>query len=313
MGLSPQSHITPGIRTLLLILFIKTAMNEASQYLLALARKSIRAYTANPEAKAAMVTGSTATGQADFYSDVEMFIYYDQLPSVEKLQLARHQNRGSEPIVTFDDRKEGHFGEFYYIDGVQFQIGNVTIAFWEEEMATVLQDLDVTSPLQKALSGMLDCIPVYGEELISNWQRKIANYPDALAREMVEKHLDFFPIWAVREQLAARDTTLFQHQLRLTAGQNLLGVLAGLNRLYYSTFQFKRMKQFIEQMKIAPENLYMRLESLYHKEPLAAASQLRELIAETVELIELHLPEIDTSKVRQQLNRQQRSWKPIKE
>jgi hypothetical protein len=24
-----------------------------------------------------MVTGSTATGQADVYSDVEMFIYYD--------------------------------------------------------------------------------------------------------------------------------------------------------------------------------------------------------------------------------------------
>lgn len=167
-------------------------MNEASQYLLALARKSIQAYIVNPEAKAAMITGSTATGQADFYSDVEMFIYYDKLPSKEKLQLARQQNRGSEPILTFDDYQEGHFGEFYYLDGVQFQIGNVTIGFWQEEMATVLRDLDVTSPLQKALSGMLDCIPVYGEKLISQWKRQIADYPDALARAMVEKYLDFF-------------------------------------------------------------------------------------------------------------------------
>jgi hypothetical protein len=60
--------------------------------------------------------------------DVEMFIYYDQLPSKEKLQLARQQNQGSEPILTFDDRNEGHFGEFYFIDGVEFQIGNLTIA-----------------------------------------------------------------------------------------------------------------------------------------------------------------------------------------
>jgi predicted nucleotidyltransferase len=286
-------------------------MNQASQYLLTLAKKSIQAYIANPKAKAAMVTGSTATGQADVYSDVEMFIYYDELPDKEEFQLARQQNRGSELILTFDGHDEGHFGEFYYIDEVQFQIGNSTITFWEREMAVVIQELDVTSPLQKALSGMLDCIPLYGEELISQWKNQIANYPDALAQKMVEKHLDFFPIWALQEHLAARDTTLFQHQIRLEAGQNLLGILAGLNRLYYSTFQFKRMKQFIAQMTVAPENLYMRLESIYHQQPLAAANQLKELIAETVDLVELHLPEIDTAKVKRSLERQQRIWKPI--
>ena len=287
-------------------------MNQASQYLLGLAKQNIQAYLANPEAKAAMVTGSTATGQADFYSDVEMFIYYDRLPSLEKLKSARQQNRGSEPIRILDGYSEGFFGEFYFIDGVQFQIGNVTIAFWEQDIAKILEQLDVTSPLQKALSGMLDCIPVYGEELIQEWKRKIANYPDALAQAMVEQHLNFLPIWALQEHLATRDTTLFQHQIRLEAGQNLLGVLAGLNHLYYSTFQFKRMKQFIEKMNIAPENLYVRLENLYHQEPLSAASQLKELVAETVDLVELHMPDIDTSRVRKSLDRQEHSWKPVR-
>ncbi len=286
-------------------------MNQASKYLLASAKQNIKAYIANSKAKAAMVTGSTAKGQADFYSDVEMFIYYDQLPSKEELQFARKLNRGSEPIRILDGYSEGFFGEFYFIDGVEFQIGNVTIAFWEQDMATVLKKLDVTSPLQKALSGMLDCIPLYGEALIQEWKRQIADYPDALAQAMVEKYLNFFPIWALQEHLATRDTTLFQHQIRLETGQNLLGVLAGLNRLYYSTFQFKRMRQFIEQMNIAPENLYIRLESLYHTEPIAAASQLKELVVETVDLVELHLPEIDTSKVRHTLKRQQRVWKPV--
>ena len=288
-------------------------MNQASQYLFALAQQKIKAYTANPKAKAAMVTGSTATGQADFYSDVEMFIYYDRLPSLENLQLARQQNNGSQPIRVLGDRSEGFWGEFYFIDGIEFQIGNVTLEFWEGDMATVLQHLEVTSPAQKALSGMLDCIPVYGEALIQKWKSQIANYPDRLARAMVEKHLNFFPIWAVREHLANRDTTLWQNQILVEAGQNILGVLAGLNRLYYSTFQFKRMRQFIEQMNIAPQNLDPRLEDIYHREPLSAATQLKELIAETVELVELHMPEIDTSKVKQQLNRQQRSWKLVTE
>ena len=286
-------------------------MNQASQYLLALARQKIQAYIANPRAKAAMITGSTATGQADFHSDVEMFIYYDRLPSIEELQLARQQNNGSKPIRVLGNYDEGFWGEFYFIKGIEFQIGNVTTEFWERDMATVLKELEVTSPAQKALSGMLECIPMYGDELILQWKKQIADYPDELARAMVAQHLDFFPIWGRRELLDNRDTTLFQHQVRLTAGQNILGILAGLNRLYYSTFQFKRMKQFIEQMNITPENLYTRLESLYHREPLAAASQLKELVAETIELVELHLPEIDTSNVRQQLKRQQRIWKPV--
>lgn len=287
-------------------------MNRASQYLLELAKQKIQPYIANPQARAAMITGSTAKGQADFYSDVEMFIYYDQLPSKEQLQFARQQNKGSQPIRTIDDRSAGWFGEFYYIDGVEFQIGNVTIAFWEKDMATVLQELD-TSPIQKALLGMLDCIPVYGEDLISQWKKQVTDYPDALARAMVEKYLNFVPIWALQEQLASRDTTLFQHQIRLEVGQNILGVLAGLNRLYYTTFQFKRMKKFIEQMNIAPQNLYIRLESLYHQEPLSTANQLKALVAETVELVELHMPEIDTSKVKQSLERQEHTWeaKPV--
>ncbi len=55
-----------------------------------------------------------------------------------------------------------------------------------------------------------------------------SQYLLALAkRNILEKYLDFFPLWALQERLAARDTKLFQHQIRLEAGQNLLGVLDG--------------------------------------------------------------------------------------
>ena len=283
-------------------------MNKASQYLLALAKQKIKAYTAHPQAQAAMVTGSTATGEADYHSDIEMFIYYDQLPSKDELQLARHHNQGSEPIRVFDGINEGHFGEFYFVDGVQFQIGNSTIAFCEQEIAAVLQKLDVDSPRQKILSGILDCIPVYGDDLILQWKQEIANYPDALAYAMVEKYLNFFPIWALHHHLAARDATLFQHQIRLEIGQNLLGVLAGLNRVYYSTFQFKRMGQFIASLDVAPDNLYQRLEQAYRQKPLTVVTELQALVRETVDLVEQHMPEVDTSKVRLALDRQEHTW-----
>lgn len=63
-------------------------------------------------------------------------------------------------------------------------------------------------------------------------------------------------------------------------------------------------------MSIAPQNLYLRLETIYQLEPLAAAERLKQLIVETVELVELHLPEINTSKARQSIERQPYTWTP---
>ena len=93
----------------------------------------------------------------------------------------------------------------------------LNIAFWDRQMATILKEFKVNSLLQKALSGMLECISLHGDSLILGWKQQIADYPDVLAEAMVRQDLDFFPIWALQEHLAARDTTFFQHQIRLTS------------------------------------------------------------------------------------------------
>jgi predicted nucleotidyltransferase len=276
-------------------------MNSFSQRLLVIAQQIAQAYTTNPQAKAAMVTGSVAEGEADQHSDLDMSIYYDQLPNEAKLQAVRQQMQGSEPLWTIADRSNGAVLEAYKLEGVECQIGHFTIAALEQDLATVLEQLDVKSPLQKVLSGILICRPLYGESLIQQWQETVTHYPDRLAQAMVEQYLQFVPLWKIQERLATRDTTLWQHQILVEAAQNILGVLAGLNRLYYSTFQFKRMGKFIAQMTIAPDYLGDRLESLFHTELPVAATHLRALVRDTVELVELHMSQVNTSKVRQSL------------
>ncbi|NJK48932.1 hypothetical protein HC931_12790 [Candidatus Gracilibacteria bacterium] len=284
-------------------------MNEESQYLLKIAKQVIKTYTAHPQAKAAMVTGSVAEGICDRYSDIDMSVYYEKLPSLEELEIARLQNQGSERIWTLGDTTEEAYGEAYYVNGVECQIGHTTIALWEKDMAVVLEQHDVTSWVQKALTGILICIPLYGEELIQKWKTDIASYPDALARAMVEKYLQFFAILGLPEDyFITRDATLFKYQMMVDIVQNILGVLAGLNRLYYSTIQFKRMSKYIEQMKIAPKNLATRLDNLFHTESSTAATQLKKLVQEVVSLVELHMPQIDTSQVRQKIDRRKQAF-----
>ncbi|MEM9769582.1 MAG: hypothetical protein AAF892_17100 [Cyanobacteria bacterium P01_D01_bin.71] len=283
-------------------------MTDQSQHLLDLAKRNIKAYIANSKTKAAMVSGSVAEGLCDEYSDCDMSIYYDELPSEAELQLARQQNQGSERLWILGDRKDGGFAESYLVKGVECQFGHVTIAQWEEDISNILEGYDLQSPLMKAMSGTLIGIPLYGETLIQQWKAKIANYPDKLAQKMVRHYLKFFAIWGMWEKFAERDTTLWYYQILVESAQNLLGVLSGLNRLYYTTFQFKRMGRFIEQMEIAPENLAARLENLFNQKPSIAVNQLEALVLETVKLVEIHMPQVDTSSAKRRLGWRQQPW-----
>jgi hypothetical protein len=62
-------------------------------------------------------------------------------------------------------------------------------------------------------------------------------------------------------------------------------------------------------MKTAPKNLTDRLEGLSHHAAPIAVDELEALVRETVELVEIHMPQIDTSLVRQKLGWRQQPWK----
>jgi hypothetical protein len=282
-------------------------MTDRIQYLLKLAKRTAAAYIANPKTKAAMITGSVAEGLCDEYSDCEMFFYYDELPSKEELHFVRLQNQGSETLWTVGSFEEGVLGESYVVNGVEFQIGHETITNWEKEISTILEEFDL-SAMMKAMSGTLIGIPLYGEPLIQQWKARIANYPDGLAQRMVEHYLKFFAIWGMQEKLAKRDTTLWYHQILVESVQNILGVLSGVNRIYYTPFQFKRMRRFITQMEIAPQNLADRLEGLFKQAAPVAVNELEALVRETVELVEIHMPQIDTSSAKQKIGWRQKPW-----
>ncbi len=283
-------------------------MTSRTQYLLALVKRNVQAYIANPKTQAVMVTGSVAEGLCDEYSDCDVVLYYDELPSEAELCLARQQNQGAELIEILGDRQEGAFGETFCLNGVECQFAHTAIALWEQEMASVLEEFNVPSPIMKMLYGLSIGIPLHGEALIGQWKAKVANYPDGLAQRMVEKHLQFFAVWGMQEKLVRRDTTLWYYQILVELTQHLLGVLSGLNRLYYSTFQFKRMSRFIEQMKIAPDNLAMRLEGVFHQPPSIAVLQVEALVQETIALVEIHMPQVDTASAKRKLGWRQQPW-----
>lgn len=280
-----------------------------SDYLLQLGKKILEPYIQLPGARAAMITGSVAEGISDNYSDLDMTVYYaDELPGEEELARIRAANGAPERVWLLGDRAEGNIAEAYELNGIQAQIGHAKIAVWENEIAEILERFNADTPLHKAMSGTLECIAVYGDEYIAKWRQQIAMYPDGLRRAMVEQHLKFFPYWNISKQLETRDATVWHYQILVEAAYNLVAILSGLNRLYFTTFQFKKMHRLLSEMTLLPENFGERLEALFQMEPTDAAIALETLIREVLALVERELPDVDVSAVSKMLGKRRPPW-----
>lgn len=276
-------------------------------YLRSVVASIVRPYQALSQTKAILSIGSTSYGVADRYSDIDLALYYDDLPSSEQLESAMRENGCDALNWVIGDRAAGYLIESYLVNGIECQFAHSTLAAWSKNMDLVLVDFDVESPMQKALSGVPAGVPLYGDEIIAEFKTRVADYPAGLARKMVEKHLSVQHLWAFNERLKVRDGLLWKQQALVEGAQNILGVLAGLNRLYFSTFQFKRMSAFIDEMKVKPERLGVRIESLFSNTE-ASAETLKALFEETADLVEAFMPEVDTSGARALLARTERQW-----
>jgi hypothetical protein len=285
---------------------------DASKYLQALARRNAQIYVAQCAPRAILLTGSSASGTADVFSDIDMIVYYtDRLPKDDQLQAAR-ADIGASGFREPYPRWEGHTcGETYQVLGVECQVGHKVIADQEERTLALLDGHDPGSLGMKAIMGIQNGMPLYGDDLVRIWQTRIAEFSDKLARGMVEHYLrEIFPIWYAAEAMERRDCGAWVHQTLAHNALNLLGILAGLNRQYYVPFQFKRTRRFVESLGIAPNHLANRLDLLFAADLRAGIAQTEHLVQETIALVRVHMPEVDTSILRHPPGDRQQPWAP---
>ena len=272
-------------------------MNHASQWRIEFAREIAGWYAGQPNVRMIALGGSAARGLADAYSDMDMAVYWDGL---DRAWLAEPPlwPAGGERFtyrLLFDDQVAV---EQYQLGEAKLDVAHFSLAWWEQAVADVLERADMTPDKQEVLDGFLSAIPFYGEPAYQQWRTRIAAYPDELARRMIRQHLAFPPGWVLEQHGLARDDLLSFYAMVCEMIQNLLGVLAGLNRQYLSMEKPKRSADILRRMPIAPQDATARVQTILTNNRQQAVAALSELIAEVLELVELHMPEIDTSRTR---------------
>lgn len=284
-------------------------MTRESALLLDLAQRVGQAFEALPRARAGMVTGSVAKGLADEGSDIDMTLYYEgALPSEDALAQAREALGGSARLWALGDPADGGRIESFLLHGVEVQIGHITLAAWEDQLAEVLVRHNPDTPLHKAMEGTLASKALFGAELMDGFKARIRAFPRGLQAAMVAHGLKAPAVWRLADHMAQRDASLWFHKDLAEAAYGLMAALAGLNRVYFTSFQFKRVRAFCDGLRLAPEGLVGRLEgALAGQIPMnpagwiPRAEALRALFEEALPLIEAQLPEVDTAPFRARL------------
>jgi len=242
--------------------------------------------------RAALLAGSAGRGDADFYSDIDLLLYVDELPTDETVAAVRDVVGGTDP--SGKERTEQACGEEFDLDGVHAEMVFFKVREFEARLDDLLDRLvDFDAPTQKILMGLAEGLALEGADLIERWRARVSDFPEPLRRAMIERYWTFFPLWYYTDVLAERDAELWRLDVLVEAAFNLLGVLSALNRLYFTRFELKGMRAMIGKMELAPVGLADRVESLFDLEPSAAAGQLGRLVEETRALVLRELPDLD--------------------
>ena len=275
--------------------------NQASQWRTALARQDAPFIAANPNVQAIMLAGSTSRGNADRYSDVEIGVFWSRPPTDEE-RLAPIEPSGGvfwelDAYNEVDEIWMGEWGMF----GVKMDVRNLTVEKMERIISDVVDHYDTDPFKQATLSALQHAIPLHNAPLLQEWQQRIAQYPDELARALVEQHLDLteWPWWI--ETLIARDDIPLLYQSFSEAVWQILGMLIGLNHLYHPGNKW--MDRLISELTIAPPDLSKCIKAAYCCEPIGGMLKLKMLILETYALVEQRMPDIDVQTARQRFLR----------
>ncbi len=271
-------------------------MNEISKQRLKQAQSNIKLFS-NLNIRAAAVTGSVAKGYADDNSDIDTIVILNNKMTQEEFDKIVNDAKASGGDFYHGSPEEG-FAVYYYIEGVRCDFGFGHYSETEELINDMLEkpEIDLTKHLM--ISGLIDGYILKD----TNWlEPLIKRAEDGYAKELqillVSHFKKFHPEWAIEKMTIGRGDILYYYESLVEMTGNMIGILCGLNK-YYHPGKLKGVEHTIAKMKIKPKDFVNRYNYILSAEKYEALRDLFNLVRETFDLIDLHLPEISTQRSR---------------
>lgn len=271
----------------------------------ALGQRIGSAYASTAGVNAVIVGGSVSRGHADRWSDVELGVFWSEIPPASfRASLAasaRLRNwRAFEGTTSIGAIEEDADADSITVDLVHMDA--VTV---ERVLHDVMKRADPALDKQVLIAALRDGIPVHGKGLLNRWRALTDSYPEDVRLAMVTSNLVFGPhTWL--EMLADRQDLLALHEVLCRIERAILGILLGVNAVYAPSAGPKWTRKLIERLAIALQDLARRMDRILTADAIDAVQNAGHLIDETLTLVERHLPDVDTERVRSRIVRHPR-------
>ncbi|MGP4081695.1 DUF4037 domain-containing protein [Pseudalkalibacillus sp. R45] len=264
------------------------------------ARKIAEVYKTNPKLEMIFLGGSVSRGWEDQFSDVELFLIWNEPPEDQDRLHPINQAKGV--ILNFHPYEDQEWSESFLANGTKFEISSF-LGSTVEGYIQSMKDGDISLEKQCLIGAISDGVPFKGTAIFEGYLESIFSYPKPLKEKLILHSFDFDGSWQSREALAQRKDSLFLHSILVDVSKKLLVTLSALNEMYIHHPGLKWLHETSERMEVKPEFFSDRIHQILTNASLRVSiTQLEELIRETAQLIQLHCPEVS---IEDQLKRAQ--------
>ena len=269
-------------------------LNDHSAWRLELARRYIQPY--GDRAPIAVLGGSVAQGVADRWSDIDTIVYWDEIDR-DWLETPRAAADGDR--FTWVEHYPGNAClEQYRFGTVKADVAHVRLGWLDELIDGTLSGESFDTTSLDVLRGVQESIVLFGEERYEPIRSRVLDYPDSLRRAMVEANLKVTPSWIYEGMGRDRGDLVVFYEYVLATMRYVVGILAGLNRVYLAPEKLKRVGAVVGRMELTPANAAVRLDALLDLPREQVRAELDDLVGATLDLVEAHLPDVDTTRAR---------------
>jgi Domain of unknown function (DUF4037) len=241
-------------------------------------------YELNPKVEAILLGGSVSRNWHDQYSDIELFVFWEEPPTDEDRKDPIVKLNGE--IIDFHPYEEEEWSETYITEGVKLEISNFLTDTINKVMKDVTLSFETDLNKQCIVATVHNGVTLSGDPIIKRMKESVNKYPNELSVAMIKENIHLGNRWNNREALLNREDWLMLYKVIVDVQTNIMGILFGLNRQYVHHPAFKWQKHTLQSMAIAPENIGVRLESIFLENPSTSIRELELIIQEVYELIQ---------------------------
>lgn len=247
----------------------------------------------------AAVTGSVARGLADEGSDIELNLWAEEVPALDRAANAL-QAAGADDLTQEDPEPDGSIWFVLRFGAIWIEAGWQSIAATDELLGSIAAAKETDHGRLVVADVVANAVPLRTEGVLESWQRQLSDYPEALRVRLIEQAAR---TWSVPNYRQARRNVIRRGQ-RFALAQQLVWDVADVFRVLFATNRrwepdWKWAARLASELPLTLPDLSRRVNAIFGAgDPGEAVALCERLVLDTLELVE---PPPDVSRARARL------------